>query len=272
VEDYELLDVGDGARLERFGAVVVDRPSPATPGPRRLPDAWAEATLTFDRVAGWQGREHLPADWTVEFDGVRLRLRPTDAGQVGCYPEHASLLPWARSRLPNGGQVLHGFASTGLVTLALARAGAAVTHVDSARPAVAWARENAALNGLQGRPIRWLVEDAARYVDREVRRGRRYDGVVLDPPTYGHGGGATAAWRIERDLPSLLARVSSLLAPGGFVLLTAHTETWGPPTLEQALRTALGRTGTIEGGDLALVARSGAILPLGAWAGWTGRA
>ena len=264
-----MLDVGDGARLERFGDVMVDRPSPATPEPRRLPGAWTEATLAFDRVNGWHGREDVPPDWTVELDQVRLRLRPTDAGQVGCFPEHASLLPWVRSQVQPGAQVLHLFASTGLATLALARAGAAVTHVDSARPAVAWARENATLNGLDDRPIRWLVEDAARYVDREVRRGRRYDGVILDPPTYGHGGGATATWRIERDLPDLVERIADLLAPDGFVLLTAHTEGWDAATLRRGLGSVFGPDGRLEAGELAIPARSGAVLPLGAWARWS---
>ena len=126
--------------------------------------------------------------------------------------------------------VLHLFAYTGLATLALAAAGARVTHVDASRPTVGWARHNAALSGLADRPIRWIVDDAAAFTGREVRRGRRYAGVVLDPPSYGHGPGA-GAWRIGDDLAPLLESIARLLAPGGFLLLTAHTPELGSERL-----------------------------------------
>ena len=263
VEDYELIDAGDGRRLERFGRFVVDRPSPTADSPARAEERWAEADLRFERDAGWSGPAKATASdgWTVAVDDLRFELHPTAAGQVGLFPEHAALVPWLRERIGARGTtaVLNLFAYTGLITLALAKAGASVVHVDAARPSVDWARRNAARNELEDRPIRWLVDDARAFVAREVRRERLYDGVVLDPPTYGHGSSGKA-WRLDRDLPPLLDDLQRLLVPGGFLLLTAHTEALDPFTLGGFL----GRD--VEIGELAISATSGAALHLGAFA------
>jgi 23S rRNA (cytosine1962-C5)-methyltransferase len=263
VEDYQLLDVGAGRRLERFGEHVVDRPHPAAEGPRRWPERWAEADLRFERDGGWSGPglEAARAGWTTHLMDLTFELRPTDAGQVGLFPEHAGIVSWLveRARERDTPSVLNLFAYTGLVTLALAAAGAAVAHVDAAKPAVEWARRNAALNGLGGRPIRWLVDDVPAFVAREVRRGRRYDGVVLDPPTYGHGTSGKP-WRLDRDLPPLLDAIDRLLAPDGSLILTAHSGALDP----FALGAFIGRG--VEVGELAIKALSGAVLPLGAFA------
>ncbi len=253
---YALLDAGDGRRLERFGAITLDRPAPAMAGiARRDPAAWSsaaaryvrspeagastrggsetmdEASSTLAAATGgaWIPPGAVPERWTMALEGIALELRPTPAGQVGVFPEHAVVAGWAAERAADVARindhpatVLNLFAYTGLVTLALARAGARVAHVDASRPAVAWARRNAALAGLDDRPVRWLVDDAAAFVAREARRGRRYDGVILDPPTYGHGpdGGA---WRLADGLAPLLAGVDRLLADGPwFLACTAH--------------------------------------------------
>jgi 23S rRNA (cytosine1962-C5)-methyltransferase len=190
------------------------------------------------------------------------------------------MLPWLRDRIELRGAtapaeappvgVLHLFAYTGLATLAMATAGAAVAHVDAARPAVAWARRNAAANDLGDAPVRWLVDDARAFTARERRRGHRYDGIVLDPPTYGHGTSGRA-WRLETDLEPLLADCRALLSPDGFLLLTAHTEHLGRDRLGDALARALRRpAGELETGDLVLDAASGATLELGAYARWDG--
>ncbi len=200
--DYELLDLGGAARLERFGPYVIDRPSPGALGERRDPNAWRAAGLRFERDRGWLGPAAGAEPWPIEVDGLTVELRPTDAGQVGLFPEHAAMLPWLREQAA-AATVLDLFAYTGLSTLAMAAAGAAVTHVDAARTAVTWARRNAELSGLEDRPVRWIVDDALTFVEREARRGRRYDGVVLDPPSYGHAGGGRT-WRLEEDLPALL--------------------------------------------------------------------
>jgi 23S rRNA (cytosine1962-C5)-methyltransferase len=263
VHDYGLLDAGDELRLERFGELVAARPAPGAWDRRADPDRWTEADLMFDREAGWSGTglDRARAGWPVVLAGIQLELRPTESGQVGVFPEHASMLPWLEARIGEREVpgVLHLFASTGLLSLGMARAGASVAHVDASRPSIAWARANAARNELTHAPIRWLVDDARAFAAREVRRGRRYDGVVLDPPTYGHGWSGKA-WRLERDLPLLLDDIDRLLAPDGFLLLTAHTGSLDP----FALGGFLGRD--VEFGELAIDAASGARLHLGSFA------
>jgi len=281
-DDYDLIDAGDGARLERFGPYLVDRPAPGALAARRSPDRWAAADLRFDRRSGWTGPALAEAEagWTIGIADLDLELRPTAAGQLGVYPEHASHLAWLtsqiRERIDAGDtvEVLHLFAATGLTTLAMAAAGASVTHVDAAKPTVTWARRNAQRNGLADSPIRWIVDDATIFAERERRRGRRYTGIVLDPPTYGHGArGASATWSLERDLPTLLDICSTLLADDGFVLLTTHTEGIGLTELLDVLddRLGQGRPGVVDGSDVEVEAASGAMLALGAAATWDGR-
>jgi 23S rRNA (cytosine1962-C5)-methyltransferase len=282
VDDYDLLDAGGGARLERFGPYLTDRPHSGAYAERRDADRWADADLRFDRDGGWSGPAESTArdGWSATIAGLTLELRPTDAGQVGVFPEHAAMLPWLRERIelrrataPEGApavRVMHLFAYTGLVTLAMVAAGASVAHVDAARPAVAWGRRNAAANGLEDAPIRWLVDDARAFAARERRRGSRYDGIVLDPPTYGHGASGQA-WRLDTDLDPLLDDCRAILSPDGFVLLTAHTEHVDQDELAGRLGRSLRRqASSLETGDLRLDAASGARLDLGAYACWDG--
>jgi 23S rRNA (cytosine1962-C5)-methyltransferase len=291
--DYELLDAGEGRRLERFGVRVVDRPAPAAMGPR-FGDllTWRRADLRFDGRSGWFGEPAALEPWVVEVDGLTLELRPTDSGGLGLYPEHAANLAWVAARIgeraptnkggasadhreaagahPPGAQppaaeppqVLNLFAHTGLLTLAAARAGARVTHVDGARAAVGWARRNASLSSLDDRPVRWLVDDAGAFVAREARRGRRYDGIVLDPPSFGRAG--RRQWRLLEELPALLDGCRAVAAPDAFVLLTAHTAGLGGDELAGALASAFpGARPRVE--PLTLEASTGATLDLG-WA------
>jgi 23S rRNA (cytosine1962-C5)-methyltransferase len=261
---YQLIDAGDGRRLERFGTRVVDRPAPSVADtPRRAGrDEWAAAHLRFDRERGWAGDPQDP--WTILLDDLTLELRPTGGGQLGLFPEHALAWPWLRDRAAArpAPEVLHLFAYTGATTLALASAGARVTHLDASRPAVAWARHNSELSGLRDRPIRWIVDDALAFVRREGRRGRRYAGLVLDPPTFGHGPAGTR-WELDEALPALLEACAAVADPDAFVLLTAHTTALTPGDLASALEVAFGIPAELETGALELDAESGAILPLG---------
>jgi 23S rRNA (cytosine1962-C5)-methyltransferase len=263
-DGHQLIDAGDGRRLERFGNRVVDRPAPSVAGvPRRGGrDRWAAADLRFERERGWTGAAQGP--WTIALGDVTLELRPTSAGQLGLFPEHALAWPWLRDRVAArpAPEVLHLFAYTGATTLVLASAGARVTHVDASRPAVAWARRNAELSGLGDRPIRWIVDDALAFVRREARRGRRYAGLVLDPPTFGHGP-AGARWEFDDALPALLDACAAVADPDAFVLLTAHTAALEPGDLASALEIAFGIPAELESGVLELEAQSGAVLPLG---------
>ena len=271
--EYELVDAGDGRRLERFGPRLVDRPAATALDARRAPGEWQAAGLRFEPGDGWQGAEAALEPWLVTLEGLTLELRPTASGGVGLYPEHAANLAWlpeqvrARAGAESGGQpaVLNLFAHTGLATLAATRAGAAVAHVDAARSAVAWARRNAELSSLADRPIRWLVDDAMSFVAREARRGRRYDGFVLDPPSFGRAG--ARQWRLADELPSLLAACRALATDDAFLLLTAHTAGLDGHDLRQALRFsfAVRREAALEVVPQELVATSGARLELG-WA------
>jgi 23S rRNA (cytosine1962-C5)-methyltransferase len=260
---YALLDVGGGARLERFGERVVDRPAPGALGDRREPAAWRRADLRFDRDGGWSGPAADAPSWSVEVAGVTLELRPTDAGQVGLFPEHVATVPWLLAQ--GAATMLSLFAYTGLATLAAAGAGTAVTHVDASRPAVAWARHNAERSGLADRPIRWIVDDARGFVAREARRGRSYAAIVLDPPTYGHGPGGRS-WSMA-DLPALLADCRVILEPGGAVLLTAHTPDHDEDRLAAMLAAGVGvPAGRIGIGRLSIATEDGRVLDLGAFA------
>ncbi len=268
---YELLDAGVRRRLERFGGLTIDRPAPGADGFRLAPEAWADSDLRFDVGPGWSGR-WWPADpWPIEVAGLTMELRPTSSGGLGLYPEHVANLAWleqqvaarvAEAATAAPPQVLNLFAHTGLATLVLARAGAAVAHVDGAKAAVAWARHNAELSSLADRPIRWLVDDATSFAAREARRDRRYDGIVLDPPAFGRVGGHE--WRLETDLPDLLAACREIAAPGAFVLLTAHSESSDAPLLARRLALAFPKR-PIETAALSLTAPSGAQLNL-SWA------
>ena len=265
---YILLDAGDERRLERFGERVVDRPAPAAIWPRRATgeaaEGWGAADLRFERDGGWTGSRHGP--WTVALDDVTLELRPTEAGQIGVFPEQVTFWPWLRTALAGrpSPAVLHLFAHTGATTLALAAAGARVTHVDASRPAVAWARRNAELSGLADAPIRWIVDDALAFTRREARRERRYDGIVLDPPSFGHGTRGTR-WELAEALPELLDACAKVATDDAFVLLTAHTSGLEPEDLGAALADAFdpGPGSELTTEPIELAAESGAILPLG---------
>jgi 23S rRNA (cytosine1962-C5)-methyltransferase len=274
---HELIDAGDGRRLERFGELVVDRPAPMADEPPRDPAAWSGADLRFDRYVGWTSvADAEPGPWIVDDGDFRFELRPTETGQVGLFPEQGPNRAWihgvlrdeiATAGIVPGPAILNLFAYTGAMTLVAAAAGGTLAHVDASRPAVAWARRNAELSGLADRPIRWLVDNVERFVEREIRRGRRYDAIVLDPPSYGHGSrGAT--WRLEDRLDGLLDRCAELTGDDpAFALLTAHTPGFGPDRLAEALAGAFGRRPVeVEAGELGLRARSGTYLRLGAWA------
>ncbi len=300
---YRLLDCGDERRLERFGDWLADRPAPSALGPRREPAAWHGATSFKDGTWHATDERPLPSGPVAVGlgDGLVVEVGPGPSGGVGVFPEHLAARDWIRAavrrrvvRAPSpsddpagstGPRVLNLFAHTGLVTLVVAHAGAAVTHVDASRPAVSGARRNAGLSGLADHPIRWIVDDAAAFVAREARRGRRYDGLILDPPSYGHGAaggrsrrgrsddgrgrghrsGASPTWRLQRDLEPLLLACLDIAAPDAFWLLSAHTPGWDEDALAALLDDVVGVPGSDAGGaPLVLRAESGAVLPLGA--------
>ena len=264
MDDYELLDSGDGRKLERFGRFTLARPcSQALWRPSLGAAEWAKADASFDREDGnrWHGRSNLPREWEISTAGMRFRLGGTDFGHLGIFPEQRAQWKWIRERAGTwngehgtGMRVLNLFAYSGGSTLAAALGGAEVCHLDASRGMVEWARANARLNGLADSPIRWIVDDAHKFMRREARRGRRYDAVVLDPPTFGRGAGGEM-YRIERDLGETLSLVRELLSDSpAFVLFSSHT----PGLTETAAENLLGQvfpSARLESGEMLLEGR-----------------
>ena len=262
-DDYELIDSGDGRKFERFGAYTLVRPcSQAMWRPRDVA-AWRTASATFDREDGnrWHGRSALPKEWNIETAGIRFRLSGTDFGHLGIFPEQREQWKWIRGIVGERGMgngergrvnVLNLFAYSGGSTIAAAQGGAEVCHLDAAKGMVQWARENAALNGLQDHPIRWIADDAHKFLRREVRRGRRYDAVILDPPTFGRGANGEL-YKIERDLQETLGLVRDVLsAKPLFVLFSSHTPGLSCRVAENVIRQAFPACRSVEAGEMLL--------------------
>jgi 23S rRNA (cytosine1962-C5)-methyltransferase len=286
---YELLDFGDGRKLERFGSVVLDRPSPAAERtPKSQPAIWSRAHARFEGPRMGDGiwlpapTKWNPANWHYEHCGnssFRLQLEALPSGQVGLFPEQRENWNWIAERVANGlatlgraPKVLNLFAYTGGSTLAAAAAGAEVVHIDAAQNIVDRARQNAALSGLTDRPIRWIAEDAMKFCRRELKRGNRYDAVIFDPPTFGHGPKGEA-WKIESGLLPLLEMCGQLTADSrAFVLLTCHSPGIGPAELAAYLSEGIfGHCGQPpKSGELFLEATNGRRLPSGTYARWPG--
>jgi 23S rRNA (cytosine1962-C5)-methyltransferase len=265
-EDYELLDSGMGKKLERFGAYNVVRPAPQAHWQPTSPRTyWETAHASFketpDRDRGrWEFREQIPSRWVMEYNDLRFWVQPTPFGHMGVFPEQASLWNWIRDLLRTAQRpinVLNLFGHTGLATLAAAAAGASVTHVDASKKAVTWARENQALSALEDRPIRWIVDDALKFVQREARRQVRYDGLILDPPKFGRGPRGEV-WSLNESLPVLLRACTALLSEEPvFVALTTYPVRHSDLKLYHALEEMLAdRRGVMTMGELVLVQRS----------------
>lgn len=234
MNDYQLLDSGNGRKWERFGDFVLNRPCPQAIW---NPQAEIEAHAIFNRVEGskWTFHRKLPESWEIEIGGVAMKISLTDFGHLGVFPEHATLWDWMQSRIALQSKILNLFAYSGGATLAAAQKGAFVCHLDAAKGMVQWARENAALNNLSGAPIRWIVDDAIKFLRREVKRGARYDGILLDPPTFGRGSKGEV-FKIERDIHELVSLCRDLLSEKPrFLILTCHTPGFTPIVLTHLL-------------------------------------
>jgi 23S rRNA (cytosine1962-C5)-methyltransferase len=265
--DFGLIDSGGGRKLERYGPYRVIRPEPQCLWRPALSDAlWASADAVFDPTdAEDEGRWRFaqkPLDrWPLSWRDVRFEARLTPFRHLGFFPEQAANWDWLDGRLRASTKplkILNLFGYTGVASLVCAAAGASVTHLDASKKSVGYARENAALSGLADAPVRWLTEDARKYVQREVRRGARYDGIILDPPKYGRGPGGEV-WRLHEDLPELMAGCAALLADdASFLLLNAYSERISGLALAGLTADALvGRGGTIDWGELALMEEAG---------------
>lgn len=277
-DSYRLLDSGAGRKWEAFGPHSFIRPEPQAMWQPRLADwpAAGEFIPGSDEDGGgrWQFSEHLPDEgWELAWNEVRFTARPTPFRHLQFFPDMAPVWDWMRLQLEGMSEAesLNLFGYTGLGTLALSAHGK-VTHVDASKKSVAQARENAALSGMTERPIRWLTDDAAKFTAREVRRGRRYDGIILDPPKFGRGPDGEV-WRLEEHLPGLIADCAKLLdADSRFLFLTVYAVRMSSLAIAGLLEEALrGLPGQIEHGDLAVreEGEGGRLLPTAIFARWS---
>ena len=275
-KDFEVLDTGNGEKLERWGSYILARPDPQVIWPRADEKLWQRAHAHYtrsDRGGGaWEFRERLPERWTVSYGGLSFYVRPTGFKHTGLFPEQAA--NWdamaALLRARPGARVLNLFAYTGGASLACAAAGAHVTHVDAAKGMVQWAKENRALSQLPENRFRFIVEDALSFVRREIRRGSRYDGVVMDPPSYGRGP-TGEVWKLENELYNLVDTCAQVLSDDPlFFFINSYTTGFQPAVLQNILgRTVVSRCGgAVDSQELCLPVLSGGVLPCGATGRW----
>ncbi len=280
-KDYEVLDTSDGEKLERWGKYYLVRPDPQviwfTPKEDRR---WRDFDARYARSnsgGGQWSRNRLPERWQIRYRELTFNVKPMNFKHTGVFPEQAANWDFIDAQIRSAGRrinVLNLFAYTGGATLAAAAAGASVCHVDAAKGMVAWAKENAASSGLSETPIRWIVDDCAKFVEREIKRGRRYDAVIMDPPSYGRGPSGEI-WKLEKDLYPFVKLVAGVLSDEPlFFIINSYTTGLAPSVLTCLLKTVIEPRfgGHTESDELGLpVTDSGLVLPCGATGRWTSK-
>ncbi|OGH64702.1 MAG: hypothetical protein A2821_04610 [Candidatus Magasanikbacteria bacterium RIFCSPHIGHO2_01_FULL_41_23] len=290
---YALLDSGDNEKLERYGEFIFRRPDPQALWNKNLPEKeWAKAHASFRRdgkKGDWNLAKNLPARWKIEFgssdlsgSGLQFWIRPTSFKHTGLFPEQLSNWKWMTEKINNNkseGQnlksqdpikVLNLFGYTGGATLACAQAGTEVCHVDGSKVAIQWARDNAAISGLSSKPIRWILDDARDFVKRELKRGRKYDGIILDPPAFGHGP-HKELWQIGDHLVPLLKLCREVMTETPlFFLLNGYASGYSAIAYANNLQELFKNNGGMfEKGELTIAEESGRLLPCGIFARWS---
>ncbi len=279
-DDYELIDADSGERLERWKDIILIRPDPQIIWSGERKDRrWKNAHAVYHRSANggghWEKLKPVPDVWSVNYEGLTFRLKPMGFKHTGLFPEQAVNWTLARELIKKENRqlsVLNLFAYTGAATLACLKAGAKVTHVDASKGMVQWAKENAAASGLSEVPVRWLVDDCMKFVKRELRRGNRYDAVIMDPPSYGRGP-AGEVWKLEQQLEELLSETGRLLSDNAvFFILNSYTGGLSPTILNFMVRRCAvpDRGGEVSTDEIGLfVTEKGISLPAGNTTIWT---
>ncbi|NBV54693.1 MAG: class I SAM-dependent rRNA methyltransferase, partial [Proteobacteria bacterium] len=253
--DYVLLDSGHGRKLERLGGIVTDRPEPQAIWAPKLPESeWQQAAAVFSPKSGkpggdddgeggnWEVRGNVPERWKTQFESMPFYARLTPFRHLGCFPDQSPQWRWLRDEAKSGMKVLNLFGYTGVASLVAAKAGAEVVHVDASKKAIGFARESAEIAGLTAAPIRWICDDALAFVQREVRRGNRYDIIILDPPKYGRGPDGER-WEFFADMPKLMIDMAKISNPLCKVWLTAYALRVSSVALGSMLLESLGSAG-----------------------------
>lgn len=278
-KDYEVIDCSDGEKLERWGKYTLVRPDPqviwSTP---KTDKGWKQRNGHYHRSAKGGGEWEffdLPQQWSIQYQTLTFQLKPFSFKHTGLFPEQAANWNWFGNKIKEAGRpikVLNLFAYTGGATLAAAAAGAAVTHVDASKGMVGWAKENAKSSGLEAAPIRWIVDDCVKFVEREIRRGNHYDGIIMDPPSYGRGPKGEI-WKIEESIHPLVKLCAQLLTEKPlFYLINSYTTGLAPAVLTYMLSIEVAKKhgGFVQSEEVGLpVTRTGLVLPCGASGRWS---
>ena len=276
-KDYELLDCSDGERLERWGDIILIRPDPQviwkTEKKNKL---WYDSHARYHRSntggGSWQFYKKIPEVWQIKFNDLEFNLKPMSFKHTGVFPEQACNWELVRDIIKNSGRedvkVLNLFAYTGAATVSALKAGASVVHVDASKGMVQWARENAALSGMSDYPIRWIVDDCIKFVQREIRRGNKYDAIIMDPPSYGRGPGGEV-WKIEDSICQFVRRCTLLLSDAPlFFIINSYTTGLAPTVLINLMKMCLPE-GHTESSEIGLkITSSDMVLPCGATCRW----
>lgn len=277
-KDYEVLDCTGGEKLERWGKYTLVRPDPQviwqTPKEHK---GWREYNARYARSntgGGQWNTKKLPEKWEIGYKELRFQVKPMNFKHTGIFPEQAANWDWCMDKIRNAGRpinVLNLFAYTGGATIACAAAGASVCHVDAAKGMVAWAKENARVSGLQDKPVRWIIDDCAKFVEREIKRGRKYDAIIMDPPSYGRGPSGEI-WKLEKDLFGFVQLCSGVLSDNPlFVVINSYTTGLAPSVVGYISDSIFSRKygGHTDSDELGLpVTASGLALPCGATGRW----
>jgi 23S rRNA (cytosine1962-C5)-methyltransferase len=278
-KDYELIDTGDGERLERWGKYILRRPDPQVLWPaKENPEVWQNFHAHYHRSSSgggnWEIPGQLPERWVVHYRNLAFYIKPMSFKHTGLFPEQATNWEWFSNRIksyPGQTRMLNLFAYTGGATVAAAQAGAAVCHIDAAKGMVTWAKENLLLSGMSERPVRFIVDDAVKFVQREKRRERQYEGIIMDPPSFGRGPNGEI-WKIEDEIYGLVKECMTVLAPNPrFFLINSYTTGLAPTVLKNILQLTVGERfgGKVTAEEVGLpVTASGIVLPCGASGRW----
>lgn len=277
--DYELLDSGEGEKLERYGEFILSRPDPQALWRKNLSaQEWQNADAIFKRTAdggGWKTKRQLPDRWQIELAGLNFWIRPTSFKHTGLFPEQSENWKWIESALApcsSAPSVLNLFGYTGGASLAAAKAGAKVCHLDGSKVAITWARDNAKISGLAEKPIRWILDDARVFLNREVKRGNRYDGIIMDPPAFGHGPNKEL-WKIEDHFLDLLdLSMKTLTEKPLFLLINGYSSGYSALAYKNNFDDMMKKyKGKTEIGELTIEeSKTGRLLPCGIFARWRG--
>jgi 23S rRNA (cytosine1962-C5)-methyltransferase len=272
MKPYQLIDSGNGLKLEDFSDVRLIRPcQQAVWNPKFGKEEWGRANAIFSREGkgGWQVKNNLPASWRVLIEGLTLKASATDFGHVGIFPEHHILWQFLKKKVKPSFHFLNLFAYSGAASLIAAKNGGKVCHVDASKPMVGWAKENAILNHLEEAPIRWIIDDAVKFLKRERKREVFYDGILLDPPSFGRGP-KKEVFKIEDEIHPILNACRDVLSKKpSFLILSSHTPGFTPTVLANLLsETFSGFNGSISSGELLLTSLAGFPLPSGSYAIW----